>query len=277
MSHAITGPERVAGANSAVAASTANHSQIPGDRLVVERLPGASGPLLHCIGQLTGETASVLEREWERLAPMGHPVLTVSLQECDYLEVDGLISLLTLFRELHPSGRRLVLVAGYEGKVRRLLELLGIGDFIPLFPSEAVAALALRGGGPLPPPLPNWQAARDETLKRWRTIRETLDRDPEEALRLMTSMFAICDLAEALLQRKSPAAHARCEFCPLFYALGGGESEVGCRSALDPIVTAVRAGAIDVAAAKIAELERTIAEMPVPEAAEAAFLHAEPE
>lgn len=241
------------------------------DRLRVERLPGESGPVLRCFGELTGETAGVLRRELDRLEPMGHRMVTVNLAGCDYLDVDGLMVLLQACCRRREAGTRMALVAG-GGIAGRLLRVLGIDRYLPVFPREAVAALALRGAGPRAPAPDTWEEARQETLERWRTIRETLSRDPEEALRLITSMFALCDLSEELFEARDRPAHARCGFCPLFYSLGARQQDLGCRSALDPLLDAVRAGDQETARAGIDGMMRLIAEMPLPRQAGAPTL-----
>src|SRR5207245_5479654 len=120
------------------------------------------------------------QREIDRLLPLGHPVLIVDLSGCDYLDVEGLMTLLETGKRLHREGRRLALVAG-SGRTARLLRVLGIDMVLPVFPSQDVADLALRGGGPPHPAPANWEKARGATLARWRRRREPLGRAPEEA------------------------------------------------------------------------------------------------
>lgn len=247
-----------------LAAAEAILPNVPEDQLTVVRLPGEYGPVVRCSGELTAVTAETLRREVERLEPMGHPVLTVNLSGCDFIDVDGLMVLLDGYRQLRESGRRLALVA--EGGVpARLLQVLQIDSILPVFPTEDVAGRALRGGGSHPPVPATWAEAREKTLQRWRTISEALEHDPEEALRLMTSMFALCDRAEELFAEHPDRVEARCQFCPLFQTLGGRREDLGCRSVLEPLIDAVRVGAGSLAQTKIGELTRLIAQMPTPE------------
>ena len=88
---------------------------------------------------------------------------------------------------------------------------------------------------------------------------------PEEALRGMTAMMALCERSEALFQERSTPATSRCQFCPLFYELGGQSEDVGCRSVLNPIIAAVRDGDRESARAQVADLIRILEEMPLPE------------
>jgi hypothetical protein len=81
----------------------------------------------------------------------------------------------------------------------------------------------------------------------------------------MSSMTALCERAEEFFQEPPIAAGTRCQLCPLFYALGGRQADVGCQSVLGPIMDAVRAGRTDAARARVAELIRTIEEMPLPQ------------
>src|SRR5262249_18809956 len=66
-------------------------------------------------------------------------------------------------------------------------------------------------------------------------------------------------------QQRPESATARCEFCPLFYALEGRSEDLGCRSVLDPILAAVRQGNTQAARARVEELIRTLEEMTLPE------------
>jgi hypothetical protein len=95
-------------------------------------------------------------------------------------------------------------------------------------------------------------------------IQELLDQAPHEhLLSQMTAMTALCERAEALRLAGTPPAATRCAICPLFFALGGRPADVGCRSVLDPLLDAVRAGDRDAARAQVAELLRTLEEMPL--------------
>lgn len=237
-----------------------------GDRLTVDRLPGEHGPYLRCTGELTLGTADILRVELERLESIPHPVVVVNLSGCRRIDVDGLLTLLLAARRLGEAGRKLTLVAE-NGVPARLLYVLGIDAILPVFPSEEVAGRALRGAGPPLPAPESWSEARDKTLERWRVVESLLDSEPEEALRQMTSMFALCERAEELYLHRREPAYARCQFCPLFAALGGQDRDLGCRSVLEPMVEAVRAGDRDGARAKIRELAKLIAALPLPDAA----------
>jgi hypothetical protein len=79
-------------------------------------------------------------------------------------------------------------------------------------------------------------------------------------------MFALCERSEELFQERDAPATTRCQFCPLFYALGGRPQDVGCRSVLDPLLTSIREGDRDAARVQVATMIRTLEEMPLPEA-----------
>ncbi|MCC2669895.1 MAG: hypothetical protein K0Q72_2366 [Armatimonadetes bacterium] len=244
------------------------HPRAPADQLTIDRLPGQYGPVVRCTGQLTLPTAGVLQRELDRLGPMRHPVVTINLSGIDFIDVDGVMTLLDAYRSLRKDGTRLALVAGGPFP-ERLLQILGLDRLLPVFPGEDVAALALRGAGPRPPAPEDWEAARRNTLRRWQAIGEALVPHPEEALRLVTSMTSLCDLSEELFAERPGAADSRCQYCPLFHALGGRRGDLGCRSVLEPIIDAVREGEPERARARIDALTRLIAELPVPERTEA--------
>lgn len=236
---------------------------VPGFNLV--RVPGEFGPILRCSGELSMTTAGALRNELDRLEPLGHPVLTIDLTGCDFMDVDGIATLLESFKRLREKGQRLVIVAG-TGPPARLLDVTGIDWIIPVFPTNAVAALALRGAAPAAPGPATWAEARDKTLARWRQIQAAVGQEaPEETLRLLTSMLGLCERSEELFQERRAKAEVRCQFCPLFYALGGRSEDVGCRSILEPIVEAVNAGNRESAGAQVAKVIRLIEELPLPE------------
>jgi anti-anti-sigma factor len=114
--------------------------------LGIARLPGEHGPILRCSGELSAATASVLRNELALRLPSGASVLTLNLTECGSVDVEGLLIILDAFKRLRREGRRLVLVTGRR-RWSRLLHTTGIARVVPTFPSEKVAAWALRGGG----------------------------------------------------------------------------------------------------------------------------------
>jgi anti-anti-sigma factor len=233
--------------------------------LHVTRTPGEFGPILACVGELSAYTAEHLRNELAPLIAMGHPVLTIDLSGCHTVDVEGILTLLHTFKELRQGGHRLVLVAG-SGRTASLLRVLGIDEIIPTFPTEQVAERALRGAGPAAPAPKTWEEARARTVERWRAIQEALDRaGPEELSRQLTSMTALCERSEEIFAQQPAPAAARCHFCPLFHALGGRPEDIGCRSVLDPILASLRAGDTATARAQVAQMIRTLEEMPLPE------------
>jgi len=226
------------------------------------RLPGEHGPVLRCSGELTVATVELLRRELDLLVAMGHPVLTLNLTGCSHLDVDGILVVLDTVKRLHEDGRRLVLVAGSE-LVSRLLQVLGIGWIVPLFPSEDTAGRALRGGGDAAPAAGSWDAARQETLAHWTAIYKALDYAPAgEVERLLTSMHSLCRRAEAI--EEEAGVGTRCVFCPLFKKLGGRRADVGCESLLQPILGALRARDRATAKAQVTDAIRLIESMTLP-------------
>jgi anti-anti-sigma factor len=196
-------------------------------------------------------TADRLRRELELLEPVDHRTLTVDLSGCEFLDTEGILTLLESFKRCSQAGRSLAVVTG-TGSVARLLHVVGFDHVVPTFPTEEAAVLAVRGGGPPLPAPATGEAARADTLARWRLIEKVVDQDsPLEAVRLLTSMTALCERSEELYQERSAPATARCQFCPLFYALGGRAGDVGCQSILDPILQAVRSDNRDWARANI--------------------------
>jgi anti-anti-sigma factor len=122
-------------------------TQMSHPRLRLARLPGEHGPILRCSGELSAATASVLGSQLALALPAGHSVLLLNLSECNSVDVEGLLTILDAFKRLRQEGHRLVLVAGTR-RLSSLLHTTGIARIVPTFPSEKVAAWALRGGGP---------------------------------------------------------------------------------------------------------------------------------
>jgi hypothetical protein len=105
----------------------------------------------------------------------------------------------------------------------------------------------------------------------WCLILELLDQAPqEELLRQITAMTPLCEHSEELLHELPAPATPRCHLCPLFYEIGGGPEDIGCRSVLDPILHAVRVGDRNLARIQVTELIRTLEEMPMPDEPEEA-------
>jgi hypothetical protein len=186
--------------------------------------------------------------------PAGASALTLNLTECCSIDVESLLEILDTFKRLRREGRCLVLVAGAR-RLSRVLQITGIARVIPTFPSEAVAAAALRGGGPPVPADPDWEAAHAELVARWREVRRTLDEAPEQALEALNWMVEQCDRPAGSLPGQSDAAESSCPFCPLYYyAWEGQRGDLDCRSVLDDVIDRVRSGDAAGARRQVAEL-----------------------
>jgi anti-sigma B factor antagonist len=233
------------------------------NKLHITRLPGPDGPILRCVGELTAGTAPSLRQELDRLIPLDHPGVIVNVAACPFLDVDGLLAILLAYKELRERGRTLVVVAGTES-VARLFRVLGIDWVLPVFPSEEVATLALRGGGPAPAAPQSWAEAKERSLERWRAILAAIDgSSPEETGRQLTAMNALCERAEAIFESRPGEAEVRCRFCPFFHTLGGRPEDVGCRSLLDPMLESLLRGEKDSAREQVAAMIRALEAMPV--------------
>jgi hypothetical protein len=84
----------------------------------------------------------------------------------------------------------------------------------------------------------------------------------EEVLRRVTASNGLCEQAEELFRGGSIPATWRCQFCPLFYSLGGRPADVGCRSLRDPLIEAIRQGNKDLARARAAGILTILEEIP---------------
>lgn len=236
----------------------------PSRRLDITRMPGEWGPVLRCTGELTVATAEVLRRELDLLVPLGHPAITLNLNNCTYLDVDGVLALLEAYKRLHDNARTLVLVAG-RGGLSTALQTLGVDWVVPLFPTEAAAAQALRGGGPPAPAPSTWEQARQETMSVWRRACEALDSGSRgEVMQQMTGFHPLCERSEEMLQGKHVPDGIRCRLCPLFAALGGRQEDVGCISIRSPIMKALASGDVNSARRLMQRVIALLEAMPLP-------------
>lgn len=132
-------------------------------RINIVRMPGESGPVLRCSGELSVSTLEALRRELDLLIPMGYPALTLNLSGCTYVDLDGILGVIEAFKRLHDDGRQLLLVAS-RGAFQTMVGTLNLDWILPTFPTEQAAALALRGGGPVPKGPESWEEARRDTV-----------------------------------------------------------------------------------------------------------------
>lgn len=214
------------------------------EALHLVRLPGEFGPMLRCMGPLTITTVEALRRELELLLPLRDRALVLNLTGCRALDADGVLLLLDTYRRVLRSGKQLVIVAARE-PASRILQDLGIDSFIPVFPTEGAASLALRGGEP-EAATATWDAARRATLARWELILRCVDNgELARAVEELALPQALCSRAEELAQLQRCHQGSRCHLCPLFYALGGQSEDLECRSVREPLLLALQAGEAD--------------------------------
>lgn len=115
----------------------------PLSALHLMRLCGEFGPVLFCCGELSVATEEVLRRELAFMEPLGHPVLTLDLTACNFLDTGAALTLLDHCLRWEALGRHLVVVAG-SGQPAHLLRVTEIDRTISAFPSAEDAARALR-------------------------------------------------------------------------------------------------------------------------------------
>jgi anti-sigma B factor antagonist len=247
---------------------------VPPPILEVLRLPGESGPILRCCGELSVTTVGDLERALALVEPRSHRAVILDLARCDFMDGEGILTILDSFGAQREMGRQLVIV-GATGQPARLLRVTGIDQLVPVFPSEEAAVLMLRSGG-LAAPAANWAEAQAMTVALWQAIEERLDTaSAPDILYHVTSPTPLCERAETAFQERPwlpndrsdlpGAAASRCQFCPLFDVLGARQEDVGCRSLLEPMIQALYSQDWPAARDLVARVIRTLEAMPLPE------------
>jgi len=209
-------------------------------------------------------TAEELRRELDLLISLGHPGLILNLSACRSFDLDGVMLILDTYKQFRARGRRVAVVAG-EGLAARLVRLLRLDCIIPIFPTEGSAELVLRGGAPAELAPVTWAAARAESLAMWTTVLQALDVDPDDEIsRRITSSHGLCRRAD-IVHARSRNDTPRCVHCPLFQVLGGAFQDLGCRSAIEPMLDALQRHDRAAARKQVSRLIHTIEEMPLPE------------
>jgi anti-anti-sigma factor len=232
--------------------------------LTLLRIPGAPGPIVRCQGDLTVFTVETLRRDLMLLAACGHKGIVVNVSALRDLDRYGVSALLEAARAVQHRGGRMALVASRD-PAANYLHLRGADAMLPLFRSEAEALAAIEG----PPELDallSWEEVRTRTLSRWDAILGKVGHaSSEELVRDLTGMFALCRQAEEVF-RQTPAPDLyRCHFCPLFYELGGRKEDVGCDSAIGPLLQHVRQRDWEGVRRRIREIQGAVREMALPQ------------
>jgi len=116
-----------------------------GDLLVcrVEEDPGAA--LLHVSGEVDLFTAPLLRDHLVRLVDERRGGIVVVLAEVQYMDMAGIRALEHGLRRAQERGSRLVL-ASPSPIVRRVFEIVGMQNQLPVLPTKTAALLHLAGG-----------------------------------------------------------------------------------------------------------------------------------
>jgi anti-anti-sigma factor len=244
---------------------TTPNNSVSSPALHIARVPGELGPIVRCSGELTLATREALRRELHLLTSLRPVALVLNVADCRTLDADGLLFILEVYKRLRTAGGRLAVVAGSVG-VGSIIRNLGIDCLLPVFLTEDAAVTALRGGGPPDAAPASWQAARSESLARWRGVLAALEEAPADDLLIgITSSHGLCRRAEEVARMTGAKADDRCSLCPLFHALGARPEDLGCQSVTQPMVDSLLAGDRSAARAQMAQLIALIETIPLPQ------------
>jgi anti-anti-sigma factor len=117
--------------------------------LQLMRLPGESGPILRCAGELSVATVEALRRELAMIVSLGYPELILNLSGCSSLDGTSTRTVLQVIKQMLEEGRHLAIVTG-TGPAARVFQELGAPREFLLFATEESARAALRRGSQRP-------------------------------------------------------------------------------------------------------------------------------
>lgn len=239
----------------------------PPDLLTCTRLPGPFGPLLRLEGYLDERTAARFREAVDAVWPLGHRTVTLNLNGLEHIDIMGLAGLIEACRDMKRAHVRPVLVVG-TGDGARLAARLGFERYMIVAASEDEARDALEFlYGERTWPERSWSEARSDALDYWRRLELDVDVLPEtEIARRMTRMHALCEKCDDTHRLEDDPCSARCELCPLFHELGGTDADLGCSSAIDPILAALFKGDTPSARRGMERIVSLLERMPDPEA-----------
>lgn len=93
-------------------------------------------------GELDLASVSELQAQFKDLARTEDDVI-VDMSGLDYIDSTGAKTLLDAHRQLSRTGRRIVLAA-VQAMARRIIDVMGLGKAIPIFPTVEAALEYLR-------------------------------------------------------------------------------------------------------------------------------------
>lgn len=238
----------------------------PADLLTCTRLPGPFGPIVRLEGSLDERTADRFREAVDVVWPLGHRTVTLNLSGLEHIDIMGMAALIEACRQMKRVHVRPVLVVG-TGSGARLVARLGFERFLIVTVTEDEARDALEFlYGERTWPDRSWGEARSEALDHWRRLELDLDVLPEtDIARRLTRMHALCEKSDDAFRLEEEPGSARCEVCPLFHDLGGKETDLGCNSAIDPILAALFKGDTATARRGMERVVNLLESMPDPE------------
>lgn len=97
-------------------------------------------------GELDGADTEGVRVKLLAALPSGGPGLVCDLSSLRYIDSAGVHLLHRLSRTLHADGQRIALIPPTEPTARRVLEITGIAEAIPLFAAVDEATKGVRSG-----------------------------------------------------------------------------------------------------------------------------------
>ena len=98
----------------------------------------ATYPVIFLRGEITGEIEEELRQAWSKVSELSVGKVVLDLHEAEYINSSGIALLIELSHEAQSQNRYLVL-SGLTRQLRKVLELVGLLEFLQTYDSLEAA------------------------------------------------------------------------------------------------------------------------------------------
>ena len=100
----------------------------------------------------TGQDSTYLRNKTEEIKNTGYTKVLADFKEVSYIDSTGIGFLIGIYTSILKNGSGRFVLTNLNRRVREVLELTRLANVIPIYPDEAAAFDALRGGQKLSAP-----------------------------------------------------------------------------------------------------------------------------